>query len=252
MAAKRRAGFEQLLGAVALGEVGLILSRELSRLLRTDKDFCQLVELCQLFDTLLGDEQTIYDVSRLDDQLVLGIKATMSVVELKVLRMRLLEGKEHKARRGALYPQLPPSYVWAAPGQVVKDPNLRMQEAIHRIFATFRETRSVRQTFKWFHDHEVDVPVTQPRGGRLVVGFQRPPHRGQNPRPSHEKATSRSNPQAAHRRAARLPARQPHRRKSRNSSQLRLLVSRRRPVATCDAASTSKTVFVNGCAFDVP
>jgi DNA invertase Pin-like site-specific DNA recombinase len=174
VAAKRREGFERLLGAVALGEVGLILSRELSRLLRTDKDFCQLVELCQLFDTLLGDEHTIYDVSRMDDQLVLGIKATMSIVELKVLRMRLLEGKEHKARRGALYPRLPPGYVWAAPGQVVKDPNLRVQEALHLIFAKFRETWSIRQTFKWFRDHEVEVPVTQPRGGRVVVVFQRP------------------------------------------------------------------------------
>jgi DNA invertase Pin-like site-specific DNA recombinase len=174
VAAKRREGFERLLGAVALGEVGLILSRELSRLLRTDKDFCQLVELCQLFDTLLGDEHTIYDVSRMDDQLVLGIKATMSIVELKVLRMRLLEGKENKARRGALYPRLPPGYVWAAPGQVVKDPNLRVQEAIHLIFAKFRETWSIRQTFKWFRDHEVEVPVTQPRGGRVVVVFQRP------------------------------------------------------------------------------
>jgi len=174
VAAKRRDGFERLLGAVALGEVGLILSRELSRLLRTDKDFCQLVELCQLFDTLLGDEQTIYDVSRMDDQLVLGIKATMSVVELKVLRMRLLEGKEHKARRGALYPRLPPGYVWAAPGQVAKDPNLRVQEAMALVFAKFRETWSIRQTFKWFRDHEVDVPVTQARGGTLVVVFQPP------------------------------------------------------------------------------
>ena len=174
VAAKRRDGFERLLGAVALGEVGLILSRELSRLLRTDKDFCQLVELCQLFDTLLGDEQTIYDASRMDDQLVLGIKATMSVVELKVLRMRLLEGKEHKARRGALYPRLPPGYVWAAPGQVAKDPNLRVQEAMALVFAKFRETWSIRQTFKWFRDHEVDVPVTQARGGTLVVVFQPP------------------------------------------------------------------------------
>jgi DNA invertase Pin-like site-specific DNA recombinase len=174
VAAKRRDGFERLLGAVALGEVGLILSRELSRLLRTDKDFCQLVELCQLFDTLLGDEHTIYDVSRMDDQLVLGIKATMSVVELKVLRMRLLEGKENKARRGTLYPRLPPGYVWAAPGQVAKDPNLRVQEAMALVFAKFRETWSIRQTFKWFRDHEVEVPVTQARGGTLVVVFQRP------------------------------------------------------------------------------
>ncbi len=174
VAAKRREGFERLLGAVALGEVGLILSRELSRLLRTDKDFCQLVELCQLFDTLLGDEHTIYDVSRMDDQLVLGIKATMSVVELKVLRMRLLEGKENKARRGALYPRLPPGYVWAAPGQVVKDPNLRVQEAMQLLFAKFQETWSIRQTFKWFRDHEVEVPVTQARGGTVTVVFQLP------------------------------------------------------------------------------
>ena len=174
VAAKRREGFERLLGAVALGEVGLILSRELSRLLRTDKDFCQLVELCQLFDTLLGDEHTIYDVSRMDDQLVLGIKATMSIVELKVLRMRLLEGREHKAKRGALYPRLPPGYVWAAPEQVAKDPNLRVQEAMHLLFAKFRETWSIRQTFKWFRDHEVEVPVTQARGGAVVVVFQPP------------------------------------------------------------------------------
>jgi len=174
MAAKRREGFERLLGAVALGEVGLILSRELSRLLRTDRDFCQLVELCQLFDTLLGDEHTIYDVSRMDDQLVLGIKATMSVVELKVLRMRLMEGKEHKAKRGALYPRLPPGYVWAAPGQVAKDPNLRVQEAMHLVFAKFRETWSIRQTFKWFRDNDVEVPVTQARGGTQVVLFQPP------------------------------------------------------------------------------
>ena len=174
VAAKRREGFERLLGAVALREVGLILSRELSRLVRTDRDFCQLVELCQLFGTLVGDEHTIYDVSRMDDQLVLGIKATMSVVELNVLRMRLLEGKEHKAKRGALYPRLPPGYVWDATRQVAKDPNLRVQEAIQLIFAKFRETRSLRQTFKWFRDNDVEVPVTQARGGTLVVGFQPP------------------------------------------------------------------------------
>ena len=86
--------------AVAIGEVGLILSRELARLLRTDKDFCQLVELCQLFGTLIGDEENIYDTSRMDDQLVLGIKATMSVVELKVLQMRLgRQGEQGPPRR---------------------------------------------------------------------------------------------------------------------------------------------------------
>lgn len=174
VAATRREGFERLLGAVALREVGLVLSRELSRLLRTDKDFCQLVELCQLFGTLIGDEHTIYDVSRMDDQLVLGIKATMSVTELRVLRMRLVEGKENKAKRGAIYPRLPPGYVWDATGQVVKDPNLRVQEAIHLVFAKFRETWSMRQTFKWFCENDVTLPVTRVHNGTQAIVFQRP------------------------------------------------------------------------------
>ena len=174
VAAKRREGFERLLGAVALGEVGLILSRELSRLLRTDKDFCQLVELCQLFGTLLGDEETIYDMSCMDDQLVLGIKATMSVAELNVLRMRLAQGKENKAKRGEIYPRLPPGYVWDAARKMVKDPNLRVQEAIGLVFAKFRETWSIRQTFKWFRDNDVQLPVSKARGGKLAVVFQIP------------------------------------------------------------------------------
>ena len=174
VAAKRREGFERLLGAVALGEVGLILSRELSRLLCTDKDFCQLVELCQLFGTLLGDEETVYDASRMDDQLVLGIKATLSVVELKVLQLRLVQGKENKARRGELYPRIPPGYVWAATGTVAKDPNLRVQEAITLLFTKFRETWSIRQTFKWFRDNDVSLPVTKVVGTTWAVVFQIP------------------------------------------------------------------------------
>jgi DNA invertase Pin-like site-specific DNA recombinase len=176
VAAKRREGFERLLGAVALGQVGLILSRELSRLLRTDKDFCQLVELCQVFGTLLGDDENLYDASRMDDQLVLGIKATISVVELKVLRMRLDQGKENKAKRGEIYPRLPPGYVWDAAAKVVKDPNVRVQEALQLVFAKFQETWSIRQTFKWFRDNDVELPVSKPRRAQLSVVFQVPRH----------------------------------------------------------------------------
>ena len=173
LAARRREGFERLLGAISLGQVGLILSRELSRLLRTDRDFCQLIELCQIFGTLIGDDENIYDASRMDDQLVLGIKATISVVELKVLRMRLAQGKENKAKRGELYPRLPPGYVCDATGTLVKDPNTRVREAIDLVFAKFRETWSIRQTFKWFRDNEVQLPVSRP-GGKGAVLFQMP------------------------------------------------------------------------------
>jgi len=84
VAAARREGFERVLSSVALGEVGIVGSREVSRLSRTDKDWCRLLEVCQIFGTLIADEQQVYDLNFLDDQLVLGIKGTLSVVELKV------------------------------------------------------------------------------------------------------------------------------------------------------------------------
>ena len=83
MASARREGFERVLSSVALGEVGIVGSREVSRLSRTDKDWCRLLEVCQIFGTLIADEQQVYDLNYLDDQLVLGIKGTLSVVELK-------------------------------------------------------------------------------------------------------------------------------------------------------------------------
>ena len=96
MASAAREGFERVLSSVALGEVGIVASREVSRLSRTDKDWCRLLEVCQIFGTLIGDEQQVYDLTYLDDQLVLGIKGTLSVVELKVLRQRLHAGQESK------------------------------------------------------------------------------------------------------------------------------------------------------------
>src|SRR3989442_14775641 len=100
MASARRKGFERVLSSVALGEVGIVGSRDASRLSRTDKDWCRLLEVCQIFGTLIADEQQIYDLNYLDDQLVLGIKGTLSVVELKVLRQRLQAGQEAQGRRG--------------------------------------------------------------------------------------------------------------------------------------------------------
>jgi DNA invertase Pin-like site-specific DNA recombinase len=78
LAAPKREGFDRLIASVAKGEVGIVLSREVSRLSRTDKDWCRLLEVCQLFGTLIGDCEQIYDLSLMDDQLILGIKGTMS------------------------------------------------------------------------------------------------------------------------------------------------------------------------------
>ena len=93
IASARREGFERVLSSVALGEVGIVGSWKVSRLSRTDKDWCRLLEVCQIFGTLIADEQHIYGLNSLDDQLVLGIKGTLSVVELKVLRQRMQAAK---------------------------------------------------------------------------------------------------------------------------------------------------------------
>ena len=157
--AARREGFERFIAAVAVGEVGLVLSLEASRLSRTDQDWCRLLELCPLFDTLIADADSVYDVRTLDDQLVLGIKATMSVAELKVLHQRLQQGTEAKARRGELVRLLPPGYVRNASGQIVKDPDQRVQQAIDQVFRLFRHPRSIRQTFLWFQRRGLELPV---------------------------------------------------------------------------------------------
>src|SRR5258705_1769281 len=107
MASARREGFERVLSSVALGEVGIVGSREVSRLSCTDKDWCRLLEVCQIFGTLIADEQQVYDLNYLDDQLVLGIKGTLSVVELKVIRQRLLAAEASPHPRAAPVQKLP-------------------------------------------------------------------------------------------------------------------------------------------------
>jgi hypothetical protein len=112
---------------------------------------------------LVSDEQQVYDLNYLDDQLVLGIKGTLSLVDLKVLRQRLQAGQESKARRGELFKRLPVGYVLDAMGKVVLFPDQRVCCAIQLVFEKFRERWSVRQTFQWFRDHDVELEGEQER-----------------------------------------------------------------------------------------
>jgi DNA invertase Pin-like site-specific DNA recombinase len=170
----RRVGFKKLLATVAPGEVGMVLSTEASRLSRTDKDWCHLLEICKVCGTLIGDAEHIYDVNVTDDQLILGIKGTLSVMELSVLKSRLLQGQEHKAKRGELYKVIAPGYICADGKSLVKDPNVRVQEAIALVFEKFRELWSVRQVFKWFHEEGTQLPVNKSVHGKMQLVWQLP------------------------------------------------------------------------------
>ncbi len=169
LGAAKRSGFDYIISSVAKGEAGMVLSREVSRLSRTNKDWCQLFEVCQIFNTLIADEEHVYDLNLLDDQLVLGIKGTMSVVELKVLQMRMLRGQQEKAKRGELLKRLPAGYERDGEANVRITVDTRVREAIELIFKKFRELRTIRQAFQWFRDHDVELPVNPARGGNRLV-----------------------------------------------------------------------------------
>lgn len=170
---RQRPGFQQLLTSVAVGDVGMILTRELSRLSRTDKDWCHLMEICQLSNTLIGDDESVYDPCHFDDQLVLGIKGTISVAELNVLRMRLLQGKEAKAKRGELFSVVAPGYIREG-DRIIKDPNRRVQQAILLVFKKFQEFGSIRQTYRWFLENSIELPANKPVDGHVELVWKLP------------------------------------------------------------------------------
>ena len=101
-----REGF-QVRGEVGMGKAGIVLGLEVSRLARNSTDWHRLLEICALTDTLILDEDGIYDPAHFNDRLLLGLKGTMSEAELHVIRARLQGGILNKARRGKLQSPLP-------------------------------------------------------------------------------------------------------------------------------------------------
>jgi DNA invertase Pin-like site-specific DNA recombinase len=166
--AEGRLGFQRLLSEVALDHVGIILGVEMSRLARSCKDWYQLLELCALFGTLIGDLDGLYDPTGHNDRLLLGLKGTMSEAELHILRQRLLQGALHKARRGELITQVPIGYVRDAAGQVSLDPDQQVQSVVRLIFEQFERLGSAAQVLRFLVRQGIQVPVR--RGGRHGAG----------------------------------------------------------------------------------
>ncbi len=143
-----RPGFEKLLAAICEGRVGAVLSIEASRLARNGRDWHTLLEFCGLVDTLIIDEDGIYDPRSTNDRLLLGMKGTMSEMELSVFRQRSREAVQQKARRGEMFSMVAIGYV-KTDDRIEKDPDLRIQDAIALVFAKFTELQTVRQVLVW-------------------------------------------------------------------------------------------------------
>lgn len=166
--AVNRPGFQRLVADVGMGRVGIVMGLEMSRLARSSVDWSRLLEICALTETLLLDEDGLYDPGNFNDRLLLGLKGTMSEAELHFLKARMRGGLLNKARRGELRTVLPVGFVYAPDGRVVLDPDQQVQQAIRCLFATFRRTGSAMATLRAFHNQNLSFPR------RILKG----PHRG--------------------------------------------------------------------------
>jgi DNA invertase Pin-like site-specific DNA recombinase len=159
-----REGFQRLVSEVSLGRAGIVMGLEVSRLARNSADWHRLLEICALTDTLLLDEDGIYDPAHFNDRLVLGLKGTMSEAELHILKARLRGGILNKARRGELEIRLPIGFVYDPAKRVQFDPDTRIRAAVEMLFNTFARVGSASATVKVFAREGLHFP-RHVRGG---------------------------------------------------------------------------------------
>lgn len=170
-----RPGFQRLVSEVSLGHVGLVLGIEMSRLARSGKDFYQLLELCALSGALLADTDGVYDPGDHNDRMLLGLKGTMSEVELHLIKQRMQAGKVNKARRGELSFALPMGYLRRPSGEAVLDPDEQIQAVVRLVFAKFTELGTLYGVLRYLVDNAVDLPMRARSGpDKGEVAFRRP------------------------------------------------------------------------------
>jgi DNA invertase Pin-like site-specific DNA recombinase len=153
-----RPGFQRLFAAMASGEVGAILSVEVSRLARQDSEGHRLVEVAALTGTLLIDEQQVYDANFANDRLMLGLKVLLSSNEVRLMNQRLRENKLRKAQRGELRLGLPTGLVQDKHSGIRLDPDEQVQGAVGLVFERFRLTGRLSGVVRYFSDNDLQFP----------------------------------------------------------------------------------------------
>ena len=159
-----RVGYQELVAQIALGEVGILLAFDATRLARNCSHWYQLLDLCGLHDCLIADRDGVYDPTSINGRLLLGLKGQISELELHTIRARLTAGILSKAERGELELTLPSGLV-RVDGVVTKHPNVEVQDRIDLIFATFFQQKSVAQTVRWFIKNDLLLPRRDRHGG---------------------------------------------------------------------------------------
>lgn len=164
-----RPGFERLVAQLCTGGVGAVLCLEASRLARNGRDWHHLLELCGLVEARVIDGDGVYDPCSPNDRLLLGMKGTISEFELGVIRARMYEAARAKAGRGELRIPVPLGFLWPRDGELVFDPDRRVQEVIRTVFERFTQLGSARQTFLWMHEQGIHFP--RPSDGKSMIEY---------------------------------------------------------------------------------
>ena len=154
-----RDGFQWLVAEVGLGHVGAVLSLEVSRLARSCSDWYRLLEICALTDTLVIDDEGVYDPGAHNDRLLLGFKGSMSEAELHWLKSRLQGGKQSKAEQGSLRFRLPIGLIYDPVGRMVLDPDEAVQEAVRLVFSLFEQSTSALAVVSFFAQQHLCFPT---------------------------------------------------------------------------------------------
>jgi len=184
---QNRAGFKEVVSRVTLGEVGLLLSSEVTRLSRNCSDWYPLLDICGYCHCLIADRDGIYDPGSTNGRLLLGLKGQLSEFELHTIRSRLTAGLLNKAERGDLDLSLPIGLIRQEDKQEVKDPNLEIQERIGLVFSTFLRVKSASKVLRFFNDHQLGLPSRdrfgdltwkQPRVAALLSILKNPAYAG--------------------------------------------------------------------------
>ena len=158
-ASAERHGFQRLIAEIGLGNAGLVLSLDASRLARNNRDWHQLLELCSLFGVILADGERLYDPGVYHDRLLLGLSGIMSEAELHQIRLRLHQGEWQKAARGELRVPLPAGLTYARSAAVIRHPDEEVQARLQLVFAKFAELGSARGVMRYLRAHHLPLPV---------------------------------------------------------------------------------------------
>jgi len=154
-----RQGFQRLIAEIGLGNAGLVLSIDASRLARNNRDWHQLLELCSLFGVILADSERLYDPGVYHDRLLLGLSGIMSEAELHQIRMRLHQGELQKAARGELRMPLPAGLIHDRSGQIILNPDEEVQARLRLVFAKFQDLHSAHAVMRYLRRNALLLPV---------------------------------------------------------------------------------------------